>query len=288
MSASPYVFDVTQADFETKVLAASGTTPVLVDFWAPWCAPCRALAPVLDKLAAEHKGKLLVAKVNTDEEMQVASLFGIRSLPTVVLIRNGRPVDGFMGAQPEAVIREFLAQHLGEAAPEAEAEEELPEELPSPDLDQRIAELERRIAAEPDKHELKLDLAEAIATTGDVDRTEKLLNQLPPNLTDDPRARRVRSRLAFLHATNGAPSLAALDAELRRAPTDLRARHQFGSRLLLDGAWPEALEQFLTIMQSDRKFDDDLGRRALLQAFDLVEDQDLVSRTRRRMAAMIF
>ncbi len=287
MSASAFVFDVTQADFEEKVLLASTRVAVLVDFWAPWCAPCRSLAPILDKLAEENQGKLLVAKVNTDEQMQLATLFGIRSLPTVMLIRDGRPVDGFMGAQPESVIRQFLAPHLGDAPPELEAE--LPPE-PEPQLsaEETIAVLEARIAAEPDKDDLKLELAQALMGTGAVAEVEAILDRLPANLAEGDAAKTLRARLGFAHAIVGAPPLRELATLVDATPTDLRARHQLGTRFLLDGEYAQAVEQFLEIMRRDRKFDDDLGRRTLIQAFALIDDPDLVSATRRKMASMLF
>ena len=119
MTASTDIFHATQHNFETEVLEASFTTPVLVDFWAPWCGPCKTLMPMLDRIVTEAKGTVKLAKVNTDEEMALAGSFGIRSLPTVVLFKDGRPVDGFMGAQPEGAVRALLAKHVGAAPAEA-------------------------------------------------------------------------------------------------------------------------------------------------------------------------
>jgi putative thioredoxin len=287
MATSPHVFDATQADFEEKVLVASTRVPVLVDFWAPWCAPCRALSPILDKLAEENAGNLLVAKVNTDDQMQLAALFGIRSLPTVMLIRDGRPVDGFMGAQPESVIRQFLAPHLGDLPPPVD---EAPVEEPDAQLslEDVVATLRERVAAEPDKQELKLELARALMETGAVEEVEAILDHLPANLAEGDVARGLRAQLAFAHAIQGAPGARELAAAIDANPADLRARHQLGTRFLLAGEHAAALEQFLEIMRRDRKFDEDLGRRTLIQAFALVEDADLVAATRRKMAAMIF
>lgn len=287
MASSQYVFDATQADFEEKVLVASTRVPVLVDFWAPWCAPCRALAPVLEKLAEEQRGNLLVAKVNTDDQMQLAALFGIRSLPTVMLIRDGRPVDGFMGAQPESVIRQFLAPHLGELPP---PDDELPPEADEATLapEDVVAMLREQVAADPGKDELKLELARALMETGAVAEVESILNHLPANLAEGDVAKTLRAQLSFAHAIHGAPSARELAAAIDADPANLRARHQLGTRFLLAGEHAAALEQFLEIMRRDRKFDEDLGRRTLIQAFALVDDADLVAATRRKMAAMIF
>ncbi len=288
MNDTTYVYDVTQADFEEKVLVASTRVPVLVDFWAPWCAPCRQISPVLDKLAAEYRGQLLVAKVNTDDEMQIAALFGIRSLPTVMLIRNGRPVDGFMGAQPESVIRQFLAQHLGaEPGPLPEDELELVDEIElTPE--ERVEDARARVAAEPDKDELKLELAQALIEIGEVEEVVRILDRLPANLAEGDVPKKLRARIGFAHAIKDAPDLDSLRRAVAAQPGDLRARHQLGTRYLLQGNEAEALEQFFEIMKRDRAFDDDLGRKTLIAAFALIDDADLVSATRRKMSAVLF
>ena len=129
MPATANVFDATEQNFETDVIRASLTTPVLVDFWAAWCGPCKTLTPILEKVIAGYAGKVKLAKVDTDAQMQLAAVFGIRSLPTVVLVKDGQMVDGFMGALPESAVREFLQRHIG-AAEAGEEEEEEEEDAP--------------------------------------------------------------------------------------------------------------------------------------------------------------
>lgn len=286
MSSTPYVFDVTEADFEEKVLVASTRVPVLVDFWAPWCAPCRQLTPILERLATEMKGQVLVAKVNTDNEQQLAAIFGIRSLPTVMVVRNGRPLDGFVGVQPESAIRTMLLPHLGDALPaEEEPEPPVPEET---DLDSLIAELRARVAAEPDKGEHRIELAQALLSSGAVDEVEAIVNGLTGDIADGDAAKKLRAQLGFVHAVRGAPPPAELARAIDADPANLHARHQLGVHALLAGRPDLAFEQFLEIMRRDRKYEDDLGRRTLIQAMLVTDDADLVSATRRRMAALLF
>jgi putative thioredoxin len=277
---------VTTADFEAEVIHASMDLPVLVDFWAPWCAPCRSLGPILDKLAEEFAGRMKVTKINTDEEPQLAGLFGIRSLPTVVLMKEGQPVDHFMGAQPEGVVRQWLEPHLG-ALPEVEA----PAVAAAPtavDADTALAEARRALAESPDTAELKLDLVEALLRKQEIDEARTRLGELPAAEAESDRGRRLANQLAFVQVAQGAPSIAELDARLQRDPDDHPARHLLGVRLLLDGDAPTALESFLELMRRDRKFGDDLGRKSLVQAFSLVDDADLVAQVRRRMSSLLF
>src|SRR6187402_3712604 len=157
---SEHIFDATTAGFEEDVIKASLATPVLVDLWAEWCGPCKSLGPILEKLAAEYNGSFRLAKIDVDAEQQLAAMFGVRSIPTVILISGGQVVDGFAGALPEGQIREFLTKHgvqPGEAAHDEDAEAATPETA-----EDAINRLQQAIAAEPERPELKLDLALAL------------------------------------------------------------------------------------------------------------------------------
>jgi putative thioredoxin len=286
-SATSYVFDATTAGFQREVLEKSLETPVLVDFWAPWCGPCKTLGPLLEKLAAEYRGAFVLAKVDVDREQQLAGYFQIRSVPTVMLVKDGQLVDGFPGALPEAQLREFLTHHG--IAP-GEAANEPVEDLAAAPRDPRevVADLRAAVAAEPGKDELKLDLALALARSGEPDEAARLLDALPANLSADDRARSTRAALGFATLLKDAPAPAELERRIAADPRDLRARHLLGAHRIVAGEAEAALQQFLEMLRLDKQFDDGLPRKALIDAFNVIEDADLVGTYRRRMASLLF
>jgi putative thioredoxin len=284
MSDLPYVFDATTETFEDTVLRKSMEVPVLVDFWATWCGPCKTLGPILEKLAGEYNGAFLLAKVDVDKEQQIAAAFQIRSVPTVFLVKGGQLVDGFPGALPEGQLREFLASH---GVQPAEAAEASVEEVPL-DPQAQIAALREAIAAEPDKDELKLDLVLALLKTGEAAEAERLLDALPANLATDDRAVKARARLGFAAALKDAPAPDALRAAVAANADDLHARHLLGVHALVDGDSEAALEQFLEMLKRDRAFEDGLARKSLIDAFRVIEDDALVSQYRRKMSSLLF
>lgn len=290
MSESAHVFDVTTDSFEAEVLQKSMQTPVLVDFWATWCGPCKTLGPMLEKLAGEYNGAFLLAKVDVDKEQQVAAAFQIRSVPTVFLIKDGQIADGFPGVIPEGQLREFLTQHGVEPLPEAldETPADADAEPLPVDPQAEVAALRDAITASPDKEELKLDLALALLKTGVVEEAGALLDALPANLATDDRAIRARARLDFAQALVGAPTVDALAARVQADADDLQARHQLGVQYLLSGEDEQGLEQFIEMLRRDRTFHDGLPKKALIDAFRVIEDADLVGRYRRKMSSLLF
>lgn len=284
---APHVFDATAETFETDVLQKSLQTPVLIDFWAEWCGPCKQLGPILEKLAADYNGAFELAKVDVDKEQQLAAAFQVRSIPTVFLVKDGQVMDGFPGALPEGQLREFLKHHGIEPA-EAAVEEEAAAAPVAVDPHAEVARLREELAAAPDRDELKLDLALALLKTGAADDAERLLDALPANLATDDRAVRARARLGFAVVLKDAPALQALSAALASNPDDLRAWHLLGVQHLVAGDSQSALEAFLELLRRDRTFDDGLARKALIDAFRVIEDEDLVGRYRRKMASLLF
>ena len=284
MTTSPHVIDVTTDTFEAQVLQQSLQVPVLVDFWATWCGPCKTLGPILEKLAAEYNGAFVLAKVDVDREQQLAAVFQVRSVPTVMLLKDGQLVDGFPGALPEGQLREFLAHHgIQPLAGEPAAEEEAPPVDPHAE----VLRLRRAIEAEPDRAELRLDLALALLAIGAAAEAEQLLDALPANLATDERATRARARLAFAAQLRDAPPPDVLESAIARDPADMRARHLLGVHRIVAGQAEEGLAQFLEMLRRDRGYQDGLPRKALIDAFRIVDDEDLVGRYRRQMASLL-
>jgi putative thioredoxin len=283
-----HVFDASLAAFEQEVIQRSRQVPVLVDFWAAWCGPCKTLGPILERLAAEFNGAFVLAKVDVDAEQQLAGYFQIKSIPTVMLLKDGQIVDGFPGALPEGQLREFLRHHGIEPKAEAAAPEPTAEPPPAADPHAEVMRLRAAANAAPDDHGLRLDLALALLATGGAAEAETILDSLPANLASDDRALRARARLGFAAQLKDAPPREPLLAAIAADPGDLRARHLLGVRLLVEGEEAAALDQFLEILRRDRGWEDQRAKRSLIEAFRLVEDADLVGNARRRMASLLF
>ncbi|HGG60905.1 MAG TPA: thioredoxin [Gammaproteobacteria bacterium] len=279
MADSPYIFEVTADNFSQVVLQGSQQTPVLVDFWADWCQPCRMLMPVLGKLAEEYKGQFILAKVNSDENQALAQQYGVRSLPTVKLFKQGQPVDEFMGALPEGQVREFLDRHI-----ERESDKLLDQAmavLAAGDQDSALTLLRKANDMDPGRARLAVPLARLLIDKGDAGEAEALLKALPVDERDSADAAALLAQLEFSQQASGLPDRETLEQQAEAG--DLKARLQLANKLVAEGEYEAAMNHLLTIMQKDRGFEDDIGRKTLLKIFDMLGDDPLVEQYRRKM-----
>jgi putative thioredoxin len=287
MADSPYVITVTAANFESVVIDGSFDRPVLVDFWADWCAPCRTLMPMLARLAEAYAGKFILAKINTEEEQALAAHFGIRSLPTVQLFKSGQPVDQFMGALPEAQVREFLDRHIPRASDGLLAQAQ--GLIASGDLDRAAALIARARQDDPANARIALAEVQLTAAQGDLAGASALLERLPIELAQDPEVVALRGQLRFAEAVAGAPSAAALAARLAADPKDSEARYQLAALRVTEGDFDTALDMLLDLLKRDRGYGEDAARKAMLAVFDLLGPEDpRVGRYRARLMAVLY
>jgi len=291
MSQSPVVFDVGSADFDRYVLENSFHKPVLVDFWADWCAPCKALMPVLAKITEGYRGKLLLAKVNCDQHPELTQRFGIRSLPTVVLFKDGQPVDGFMGAQPEAAIRELLKPHVAEPPAEEETVDLQGQALALLEAGQAeaaIALLQPALVQQPEDALLLL-LARALAHNGQLEEAEQVLGTLQSADAHKAAVSAVRAQLAVLRQLVDVPPRAALIERLQASPHDSQALYQLALRDLAEQRHEPALGGLLALFQHDRGYREGIAHKTLLQVFDLLgSEHPLTIAYRRKLYQILY
>ncbi|KAB2924060.1 MAG: tetratricopeptide repeat protein [Dechloromonas sp.] len=283
---SQFAFDVTLEDFEAKVLLPADTVPVLVDFWAPWCEPCKVLKPMLEKLADEYAGRFLLAKVNSDEFPELAQHFGVRSIPSVKVLFQGQLVDEFNGALPESQLRAFIDRVALPAGPGGTSPREQAAALVTEgQLDAALAILVEASNQTPDDEAIRLDAIELLMQLGRNDEAQQLL--AVEYKQEGDRATALRARLAL---ARGAADTAPLEARLAANPDDHATRLELSRAYAAQSNFRAALEAALEVVRRDRFFDEGAGRKALLQLFEALAGEqydDLVREFRRKLSAAL-
>jgi len=283
---SEFAFDVSIEEFEAKVLIPAETVPVVVDFWAPWCEPCKVLKPMLEKLAEEYKGRFILAKVNSDESPELAQHFGVRSIPSVKVLFQGQLVDEFNGAIPESQIRAFLDRiALPEGPEQINLREQAAALVAEGKLDDALAILVQASQANPQDQAIQLDAVDVLMQLGRKDEAKQLLAGDYANEPD--RANALRARLALL---DGAADTAPLEARLAANADDHAARLELAKAYAAQSRFREALEAALEVVRRDRFFDEGAGRKAILALFEALSGEqydDLVREFRRKLSAAL-
>ncbi|HEX2546391.1 MAG TPA: thioredoxin [Ramlibacter sp.] len=292
------MIDVTIENFEQEVIAASMTQPVLVDFWAPWCGPCKAIGPILEKLEVAYGGAFKLVKINSDDEQQLAGAFGIRSIPTVILLKNGQPVDGFMGALPEGKVREFLDKHV--QALEAEEEDEVPLEEPPLEAGAQLEKLQHAVATDPANDDARFEYVKALLAGG---READARMAFEPVAGKAAGVRRIDALARWFDAigfAGGQKDTAALDARIAANKRDFEARFDRARLLIAQQRWTDAMDELLEILMRDKSWKEDLARKTYIAILEIIEppkpkvaegqippDDPTVATYRRRLSSVV-
>ncbi len=291
-ASGAYVKDGSIETFAADVLDASREVPVIVDFWAPWCGPCKQLGPALEKVVNEARGAVRLVKINIDENQEIARQLRIQSIPTVYAFRNGQPVDGFMGAIPESQLKAFVQQLTGGAAGHDHAEEVLAaadEAYEQGDVTGAAQAYGHVLQDEPGHPRAVAGLARCYLKSGDVDRARKTLGLVRPDGANDEAIRTVEAELALKEKAAGAGDTAPLLARLQLDPADHQARYDLALALDAKGDREGAISELLEIVRRDRKWNDEAARKHLVTLFEAMGPTD--ARTlagRRRLSSILF
>jgi putative thioredoxin len=278
---SEHALDVGLADFDQHVLEESKHRPVVVDFWAPWCGPCKSLKPILEKLAAEYGGKFLLAKINSDDNQELAARYGVRGIPSVKAFIDGEPVDEFSGALPEGEVRAFLDRLV--PGPADEMRQQATAARMAGDITGALQLLAEASKLDPGHLGVRLDAADIMLDLNEAEEARRLIASVPDDA--DPRVPQMKARLQFMDAAG--EDEAALNARVAANENDLDARLKLANLHVAAGQYEAGMDQLLEIIQRDRSFGEDIGRTTLLSVFNLLGGGELVSRYRRKLASAL-
>jgi len=279
----PFSIDVTETNFTQEVIEASHKTPVLIDFWATWCEPCKNLMPVLNKLADEYAGQFLLAKVEIDQEQNLATQFAVRSVPTVKMVVNGEIVNEFTGALPEAQIREFINKHIAQA--DDSPLQRAITAYQQGEIEPALEKMQEILLAEPENPMVRIEFANMLMREKRFDDARDLLNSLSTDDKNNPTALALLGQLESIDAVIDAPDIESLLQTIEQEPANCLARDQLSAHYKLRGDYAAAMDQLLEIVRRDRNYNDEAGRTGLLKIFEMLGHQhELVGQYRRRLA----